>query len=134
MTEPKIDIRVAPWAESVELKNAITGALAEKGIDLAGLDLKGLGAMEIEDFLSPLINIVLTIDSNMRVQNALANCMKRCSYNGEMITEETFENVEAREYYYPIIVDILKVNLAPFFKRLLSESNLGSLIKAANPQ
>jgi len=37
---------------------------------------------------------------------------------GEKITPATFEKEENREQYYPILVECLKVNLAPFFKGL----------------
>lgn len=130
--EPIIEIRIASFAESMELKNAITGALADKGVKLEGLDIKDALNQDVEAVLPTLINAVLTIDSNKRVQDALAVCMKRCSYNGESITMDTFENEEARGYYYPIVVDCLKANLAPFLKSLPFASKVKSLMQAGS--
>ena len=112
-----IKIGVAPWQDAVRLKNAVSRDLAKVGIDLDGITLKTeINAALIQKLIKPF----MTIDSSEEFNTAVFKCMTRCTYNDDRITEQTFENVEAREDYYLIMLQVLTVNLAPFFKGLVS--------------
>jgi hypothetical protein len=124
-----IEIRVASFAEAMELKNAIAAVIAKGGVDISGLptdenSIKKLMSSEVADvaasFFEPLIKALSAVDSDPRVYKAAFKCLRRCSYDGEMITENTFEDEDARGDYYMVMIDCLKVNLVPFFKGLLS--------------
>lgn len=125
----EVKINVADFISSMKLKKAIQKALLENKIDIASVDFNDIKSGAIDSILE----LVLTADSNEGVENALFNCLKRCTYNGEKITRDTFEPVEAREDYYEIVVACLKENLSPFFKPLFSKLN-GLQEELANSQ
>lgn len=124
----KVHVRVAPFKDSMALKNAITKELSTKGIDLSTLTFKDengkdkkIGDIDTKELLSPIVNSVLALDSSDEVYRAVFKCLERCTYNGEKITENTFEDVEARGDYYEILLSCLKENIFPFFGGLRSK-------------
>ena len=72
-----------------------------------------------------LINIMkdafCEIASSETVEAAFFECAGRCLLNGQKITRETFEEPDAREDYLPIAWEVIKFNLAPFFRGLASQ-------------
>lgn len=115
-----IIIRVAPFKDAMALKNTIGAELARNGINLPDLDF-GENGSDVKDVLPAILNAVLTLDSSPKVNEAIFSCLARCTYNGEKISEDTFEEVEARGDYYEVVVSCLKENLAPFFAGQLSK-------------
>ncbi len=115
----KIQINPAPFKDAIALKNSI-----EREIKLGGINTDTFKGKTIEETLrmdlAPFINILAAIDSSSEVNAAIMTCLERCTYNGEKITENTFNDVKAWEDYYPIVIDCLKVNLTPFLKGLAS--------------
>ncbi len=110
----KVVIGMAPFADAMALKNCIARELAGTNfnIDLA----------KLKDFdVSLFAPAILTIDSSDAVYAALFKCLARCSYNGDKITEKTFEAEGARGDYYDIALASIKENLSPFFKNLASK-------------
>lgn len=69
--------------------------------------------------------------SSKKIEAALWECMKKSTYNGLKITEETFEPEEARQDYLTVILEVAKENLAPFTKSLFAQ--YGDILKKANP-
>jgi hypothetical protein len=123
-----INIKVAPFKDVMALKNAIVKELASIGLNLDSLDLKNFNVhsdINIDAIIKPLASI----DSSELFYNAIMKCLVKCTYNGHKITEELFEEEEAREDYYLIIIEALKVNLSPFLKGLVS--GFASLVKSA---
>lgn len=114
----KVVVNQAGFQESMALKNAIVSELAKTNFAI-GVDLKNL-SLNQELNLESLVGAAMTVDSSPRVYAALLPCLARCLYNAEKITEATFEKPEAREDYYEIVFAVLKENLGPFFKGLLS--------------
>lgn len=115
----KIKVNVAPFKDAIRLKNAITKEASKVGFDLTKLDLnKDVDAT----FVNSIIKPILAIDSSDEFYNAVMKCMERCLYNGEAIREEIFEDEGAREDYYTVLIEVVKVNLVPFFKSLVSSS------------
>ena len=126
-----VKINPAPWGDTMALKAAI-------GKELAGSDLKAFKMdmsvkLTEQDFnLADLAQVALSIDSSPAVYKALFACLGRCTYNGQRITEQTFEDENARQDYYEIVIECLRVNLSPFFKGLLSK--LSPFLKRAEGQ
>lgn len=102
-------VNSAPFKDAMALKNAIARELSTSGM-----------ALDLKADISALSSVVLAVDSSDAVYKALLPCLIRCTYNGLKITEATFEDDKAREDYYEIIIECLKVNLSPFFKGLAS--------------
>jgi hypothetical protein len=116
----KIKIGVAPFKDSMALKNAIFAEFTKGGLDINGiLGGKGVGdflSMDAQDLdINKIVLPILQIDSSDAVSNALFRCMARCTYNSGVINEDTFETEAARGDYYLVAFEVLKANLAPFF-------------------
>ncbi len=110
----KVVIGLAPFQDAIALKNAMAKELA-----LTGMDLKVEGLKDFD--VAVLLPALLAMDSSPVVYAAMFKCLARCSYNGDKITETTFEPAEARGDYYDIIIACAKENLSPFFKGLASK-------------
>lgn len=121
----KVNINVAPFLEVMRLKSAIQRSFADSKIEI-----------NFNDNISEMVKTIMEIDSDPEVGKYLFKCLERCTYNGEKITENTFEPEKAREDYYDIVIECLKVNLSPFFKGLVSKWNgiSGSLVKKPDSQ
>jgi hypothetical protein len=79
-----------------------------------------------DETFGSLINAVLSVDSSKEVRKCLFVCAERAVLGEAKIDKDFFEKPENREFYYSIMFEILKVNLAPFFKGLFSGS-MGSI-------
>lgn len=114
-----VKINMADFISSMKLKKAIVEAVKESGLDISSVDITNLKSGAINS----IIQAILTADSSDKVEDAIFKCLARCTYNGEKITKDIFEPLEARENYYEIIIACLKVNLSPFFVPLFSKFN-----------
>jgi len=56
--------------------------------------------------------------ASVKIEKALWVCMHRCLYNGQKITEDTFEPVESRGDYISVCIEVAKHNILPFMKSL----------------
>ena len=114
-----VDVKINPadFISAMKLKNSVLKAVKESGVDISKIDLEKITAASLQ----PIIEVVLSADTNEDVEKALFKCLERCTYNGERIIRDTFEPIEAREDYYEIVINCLKENLAPFFKNLISK-------------
>jgi len=90
----ELRITLADFQSGIDLQNAFGKALIESKINLDG--------------------IVINKD------DARFKCAERCLLGEDKINWDFFEKEENREYYFPIMIEIAKVNLAPFVKGLLS--------------
>ena len=63
----------------------------------------------------------LALISSEAVEKSLWVCMSRSMYKGLKITEETFEDVKAREDFLEVCYEVAKETLAPFMKNLFAE-------------
>lgn len=117
-TQGGVDVKInpAPFGEAIALKNAISKEISLSKMDL---DLASLSTGDING----LLPLFFQLDSSPAVNLALGQCLGRCTYNSEKITDKTFEAVSAREDYYEVVLACLKENIAPFFKGLLSKLN-----------
>lgn len=128
----KAVINVAPFKTAMALKNAITSELAKSGIDLQVLiEKQNQKESDVKVDLKSIISAVLAVDSSPVVYAAIFECLARCSYNDEKITEKTFEADAARGDYYQIVLECVQANLLPFFMALASRlSGLKSLLNS----
>lgn len=137
----EVKINVADWTSSKRLQKAINLAIKKSGVELSKVDIEQLFSGSKSEMLTSvksgaldsLLDLVLSVDSDDEVEKALFKCLERCTYNGEKITKDTFEDVEARGDYYEIVIHCLKENLAPFFRPLLSKlKKLAPSVKSEN--
>lgn len=131
-TGNKLSMQVAAWKSvgflrwvlARELKavnldfssNLVQGflrAAGEKDKTVAmGHILKALGGEEVDT----VKNVFLQLLGSSDLETCLFDCMHCCTYNGVKIVPDTFEPESAREDFYPIVWEVLKLNLRPFSK------------------
>lgn len=127
-TGAKVIINSAPFRDAMTLKNAIQATIKVGELDLS--KIKSFKELDI----APFLESILAIDSDLNVYNALMKCLVRCTYNSEKITENTFETDNARQDYYEIVLECMKVNLHPFLKGLIFKlQNLGINFMPSSP-
>lgn len=128
-----IKINPTNFEDACDLKDIIEQTLAETGINLDSLnfDEGDLQDVDIDFILKP----VLKISSSKEFRRIIFKCLERSSFDDEKITRETFEVVENRGDYYPIVLECLKVNVLPFFTQLLSRfTKVAGTLKGAQSQ
>lgn len=118
-----------------QLKTSILNELRDSGVELPkgrACDSKIVeeqlkkGAIN-SDVLNVILKALISLDTSEAVYKNVFKCLARCRYNGERITEATFEDVEARADYYEIFGRCISENLMPFLKSLLPESLMAEI-------
>jgi hypothetical protein len=119
VTGKKIVINPADFEDVWNLKSEIGRVMS--GSDF-NMNVDGSKEMMDQDFdVAQIAKIALLVDSSRDIRDALFTCLARCTRDGEKITMSTFNDIDAREDYYEIVIACLKENLRPFFKALLSQ-------------
>lgn len=120
----KLEITPAGFQVALELKRALGNALNERPIQLDGLNinLEDLTGTEVtSEMMGALLRPVLSVVNSREVETCLFECAKnRSLYNKKKIDMDFFEQVENRELYFPIMFEIARVNIGPFFAGLFS--------------
>ena len=94
---------------------------------------KNLGDLELnDDALNTIKSFIARIISSESVESVLWECMPVVLYNDGKVTRDTFENIEARADYLPLMKEVLVYNLTPFFKNL--NSLFAGFVKSINTQ
>lgn len=123
-----LKITPASYKEAKQLERNMLIALRDSPmkIGLDNIDKKNPLKSDLSDgTMGELIKSVLYLASSNEVEESLFTCGKRAVYGNEKniakITEEFFEPLEHRELYYPIMFELIKVNVLPFIKGLFSQ-------------
>lgn len=93
----------APFSQARALWHAVLGEL--KAVPITS------GATDTGNALKDLLCGAF---SSPAVDRALKPCLIRSTYNGQKITDETFEPVEARADYVSVCLEVAKDNVLPF--------------------
>src|SRR5690242_20291792 len=117
-----LTVAIASFASGNKLMKTVARELS--GVDF-NLELKNLDELSEKD-INVLKNVVFRIIQSDAIEQALLECMKKCLYNDQRITLETFETEDARQDYLPVAWEVMKANLRPFFSGL----DLSSLTSA----
>lgn len=112
-------IHPAKFKDAFALKMAVAKSLKGSNTDIKGDSTTDTKTLITSNF-NVLIDAVLSVDTSEEVSNALFRCANKAVFNNQKVNEDFFEDVDNREYYYPIMIEVLKVNLLPFFKNLSS--------------
>lgn len=88
-------------------------------------EMKGLKMSHEMEVSSVLKEIFCIGFSSKKVETALWECLKRCTYNngaGDLkIDDTTFEPIAAREDYSLVCIEVMRENISPFMKGLYAE-------------
>jgi len=117
-----IELKITPASFGVVmgLQVSIAKALKKDGIkfDLSSLDLgkENIMKMELGD-IGWIIEPVLSLATDEEVRKHLFECCKRALFGKDKVDEDFFDVEDGinRKYYFPIMIEVLKVNLGPFF-------------------
>jgi hypothetical protein len=115
----KLEITPLPYLKAWGVSQDVLKEVKKLNIDintLKTIDFKNLMAVDALSFAGPLCEIL----SNEKIVEAANICMERCTYNGLKIDSETFEKIEARQDFLPVVFSVLKENISPFFANLFS--------------
>lgn len=103
----EIQITLAPFSVSKELWKSVLE------------EAKFLRVHEDTEIDINLIkDIFCTAFSSKKIDDCLKECLKRVTYCGLKIDENTFEAEEARGDYLEICFEVAKANITPFTKNL----------------
>ncbi|GBR74825.1 hypothetical protein NO1_1933 [Candidatus Termititenax aidoneus] len=126
-------ITPSPFGLVLELKNAVIKALTERKLSAGSTVLDALnGKTELSpEMLDGFLQAILAVAGNSEVERLLMECAKRAyiGINKDKIDADYFDEVNNRRDYYPIMFNVLKENLEPFFAG--AASLFPSLEKAA---
>lgn len=121
-----LHIQASKFRKATALKKSVFDALKDNGVNIGLSDItineKDIFKSDISDgAISKMIGLVLSVGASDEIERALFNCCDGVVMWGsdkEIINEEFFDDPENRKYYYPIMMEVAKVNLMPFFAGL----------------
>lgn len=105
----KLEITISPFAQAKTLYQSVMEEC--KGIKLGS-------SSDLGDLIKDLFCIGL---SSKKIEAALMDCLKRVTYNGLKISDDTFEPEDARQDYIHVNYEVAKANLQPFMKNLYAQ-------------
>lgn len=110
-------ITEASFELAFDLKDCFAEALLNIGINL---DEGVLDGEVSEKGIETLVKSVLAVSSSKKVRNALFACCQTVLYGQDKVDRDFFMKVENRKLYYPIMIEVAKANISPFFEGLAS--------------
>jgi len=110
------ELRITPssFDDAMALQKAIGRALKGTRLELPDTVTTQL----TESAMGDIIGAVLGVATSDDVEACLFKCSEKALLGSDKIDKNFFEKVENREHYYPIMVEIIKANVGPFFKAL----------------
>ncbi len=120
----ELKITISSFRDARDLEKAIERALKGTRFEIPSIARSADGKIDLEhtdvDF-SGMVDMVLGVSTSDEVEDCLFKCAERAMVGQEKVDRDFFERVENREHFYPIMVEIIKVNVGPFFKALASK-------------
>lgn len=126
----RLIITPASFDDAMELQDAVGEALKGTKMDFRGIsglfgkEDKKEGSIldadlgELSGPIETIAGMVLSVVTSKRVKDALFKCAEKVILGNDKVDRDFFETVENRELYYPLMTEVIKVNLGPFFKRI----------------
>jgi hypothetical protein len=116
-------ITPASFDDAMSLKKAIFDALRGNGInvDTSGLNSDDPLHSDIgPDTLGNLIENAMAVASDPQVERCLFTCCESVAFGPkrDKVNKDFFEDTDNRQYYYPIMIEVIKANIGPFLKGL----------------
>ncbi len=137
----KLSMQIAAWQIAANLRWTLAQELKAVGMDFSSGFIQGLLRVALTDTkteedktkrraalltiigneeVDTLKNLLMQLGGSPRLEGVIFDCLISCTYNGVKITKDTFEPEDARADFYPLVWEVLKLNLRPFFKSLVS--------------
>lgn len=114
----ELEMTLAPFMEGERLFSATAECL--KGVKVDG----NADVSDLTSNLNSLKDMFLSCLTSQAMKEAILACLKRCTYNKQRITSwDIFDDIQAREDYLAVCWEVVKFNLTPFTKSLISKFN-----------
>lgn len=114
----ELEMTLAPFMEGERLFSATAECL--KGVKVDG----NTDVSDLTSNLNSLKDMFLSCLTSQAMKEAILACLKRCTYNKQRITSwDIFDDIQAREDYLAVCWEVVKFNLTPFMKSLISKFN-----------
>ena len=117
MDKSKLQITPAPFIDAMRLQKSIAKAIGKSEVKINARLLEGDATPET---IGSFINALIEVGVSDEVEDGVFKCAERALYDNNKIDYDFFENVDNRELFYPIMIEIIKVNCMPFFKKAVS--------------
>lgn len=112
----ELEMTLAPFMEGERLFTATAECV--KGVKIDG----NAEVSDLTSNLNSLKDMFLSCLTSKEMKDAILACLKRCTYNKQRITSwDIFDDVKAREDYLAVCWEVVKFNLTPFTKSLISK-------------
>lgn len=115
---------VAPssFQEAMNLKRAIAKALMDQknGLGLSGIKIDEEDPLKTDLPIDSLLQTAMSVATDPEVIDCLFVCASHALIDDQKIDRDFFEDVNKRSYFYPIMLEVMKQNLSPFFENLSS--------------
>ena len=131
MTIDGNEVLITPssFQNAIALKRAIANALRENGVRLGldGLSIDTDNPLKTDlpsGTIDNLIENALSVATSPEVHTALFACCETVVFGKDRLKvdlgffDDPDEGIKRREYFYPIMSEVIKVNIGPFFKNL----------------
>ena len=116
----KIVINCSSMKTVKKLRKALAKELLKVNIDVGNpASLKELNGTfkDTNKWLNIFKEILLGLETSEEFDEVISECLRDCTYDNIMITEDLFDNKEeARADYDRIVMEVVKENLRPFLK------------------
>ncbi len=119
---------IAPFAIGTKLFKTVLAELRTVNLEVQKLDITAdlnLSKMDPK-MLNTVKDVICELASSDQVEAIVFDCFARCTLDGKKIDRSTFEPEDARQDYLQAAWEVIKFNLAPFFRGL----DLSSLTSA----
>lgn len=112
----------ASFQDALDLKRAIANALREHGLNLGAENIKinEKDPLKSDVKLDAILENVLSVATNPEVIRCLFKCAEHAKFGEQRanIDKDFFDDVKNRAYFYPIMLEVIKENVGPFFVNL----------------
>jgi hypothetical protein len=109
-----LEVGAPDFGPAKELAKAVTRELLSVDLSLETLNLQEL----VANNFNGLKNAVLKVASSDEVEKAVFACMTQTLLQGKPINGTTFQPEDMRQDYLPVVWEVMKRALAPFFAGL----------------
>lgn len=113
------ELKITPssFDEVMDLQDAVGKAITSQKLDIK---FDASKADFTEQDLGGLLSSIVALITSKEVRSCLFKCAERSLFEADKVDKEFFDKVENRKYFYPIMTEILKVNIGPLFESLFS--------------
>ena len=117
-------IQPSSFANTMSLKYHIGKALSMKDLDIGSVKINEVDPLKSDvgsETIGMLLENAISVATDPKVMASLFKCCEKVvMLDNDLINESFFNKIENRGYYYPIMIEVIKVNIMPFFDKISS--------------